>query len=162
MNEFTQMLQTWQLFYATIATASATLAGLLFVSLSLNRDRLDEHARLFARSTFGNLINVLVLALIFLVPHQQPSGLSVALFAFGCASIVPVLAQAFQLFRHSHFRAAAAARLIALPLALSLAMLVLAIMIYKRQPTAMYWPIAIIVILLGSASTNAWEILFRE
>ena len=36
MNGFGQLVQEWQVFYATIATASATLIGLLFVAMSLN------------------------------------------------------------------------------------------------------------------------------
>jgi len=65
MNNCAQMLQAWLAFYTTIASAAATLAGLLFVSLSLNRQRLDDQARMAARRTFANLIDVLVLALIF-------------------------------------------------------------------------------------------------
>lgn len=34
MNDFLNSLQSWQIFYATVAAASATLTGLLFVSLS--------------------------------------------------------------------------------------------------------------------------------
>ena len=36
MNGFGQLVQEWQVFYATIATSAATLVGLLFVSMSLN------------------------------------------------------------------------------------------------------------------------------
>lgn len=161
MNEFNQMLQSWQTFYATIASAAATLAGLLFVSLSINRSLLDEHARLYARSTFGNLINVLVLALIFLIPHQQAAGLSVSLLAFGGASFLGAALQMLPFLRKAKFQAAPMVRLAALPMALSLAILLLGILIYKRHITAMFWPIGIIVILLGSASRNAWEILFH-
>lgn len=40
MNSFHQILQSWGLFYANVAATSAILSGLLFVSLSLHRDRL--------------------------------------------------------------------------------------------------------------------------
>lgn len=162
MNEFNQMLQSWQTFYATIASAAATLAGLLFVSLSINRSLLDEHARLYARSTFGNLINVLVLALIFLIPHQQAAGLSISLLTFGLASFLGATMQVLPFLRKTKFQAIALVRLVALPMALSAAILLLAFSIYKRHTTAMFWPIGIIVVLLGSASRNAWEILFRD
>ncbi|MBI4928978.1 MAG: hypothetical protein HY835_14520 [Anaerolineae bacterium] len=35
MPDFNQELRNWQLFYSTVALASVTLAGLLFVSLPL-------------------------------------------------------------------------------------------------------------------------------
>ncbi len=40
MEKFQASIQSWQVFYATVAAASATLTGLLFVSLSLNCERL--------------------------------------------------------------------------------------------------------------------------
>ena len=137
MNEFTQMLQSWQSFYATIASASATLAGLLFVSLSLNRSRLDEQAQRFARTTFANLVNVLVLALIFLIPHQEPTALSLALLVFGCINVVVVAFESLTLWKKPAFRAKAVVRLVALPLILAVANLVVAVLIYHRHPTAM-------------------------
>ena len=42
MEIFQASIQSWQVFYATVAAVSATLTGLLFVSLSLNRDRLKD------------------------------------------------------------------------------------------------------------------------
>jgi hypothetical protein len=38
----------------------------------------------------------------------------------------------------------------------------LGIAIYQRNANAMFWPVAILVALLGSASWNAWELLFKE
>ena len=162
MNEFSQMLQSWQTFYATIASASATLAGLLFLSLSINRARLDEHARRFARGTFGNLICVLVLSLLFLVPNQEPIGLSVGLLAFGVAVLMAHIVESLSLSKQSQFSAIAIARLVALPMVLSVAIIVVGVMVYLHRPSAMYWPIAIIGLLLGSASWNAWDILLKE
>ena len=85
MRSFTEVLRDWQMFYATVATACATLTGLLFVALTLNTDilRRSENARLLdvARQAFSEFILVLMVALVFLVPHQTPVGLGVALIA---------------------------------------------------------------------------------
>ena len=97
VNHFVQMLQTWQPFYTTIATSSATLMGLLFVSLSLNRQRLDDRGRMAARRTFGSLIDVLVLALIFLIPHEHPFSLAIALSTFGIMRLLTTVFEAVQL-----------------------------------------------------------------
>jgi hypothetical protein len=164
MNNFAQMLQSWQPFYTTIATASATLTGLLFVSLSLNRKRLDDAARMAARRTFGSLIDVLVLALIFLIPHGQPFGLGIALLAFGLVRVLATVVEAVQLAKRraviTYF--SAFGRHIGLQLIFSSGIVILGIAIYHRAASAMSWPVAIVVALLGSASWNAWELLFKE
>jgi hypothetical protein len=58
MDEFLVSLQSWQILYATVAAASAALTGLLFVSLSLNRERLKgkraNKTKAMARQTFGD------------------------------------------------------------------------------------------------------------
>jgi len=164
MNNFSQMLQSWLTFYATIASASATLAGLLFVSLSVNRDRLDAHARMAARRTFANLLDVLVLALIFLIPHQQPFGLGIALIGFGLFRLFATVAEGIKIVRkrNSSMVGGTFFRQIGLHLISSSGLVALGIGIYRQNPTAMFWPVAIVVGLLGAASWNAWELLFKE
>src|SRR5512136_127715 len=87
MDAFHQSLQAWQVFYATVAAASATLTGLLFVSLSLNRERLKgvraQVTLATARRTFGDFLYVLMIALVFIIPHQVPYSLAIALLALG-------------------------------------------------------------------------------
>jgi hypothetical protein len=87
LEAFTAILRDWQSFYTTVAQSSVTLAGLLFVSLSLHRDLImrSENARLLrlARGSFEDFLTVLMLGLVFLVPHQVPMGLAVALFVLG-------------------------------------------------------------------------------
>ena len=160
MNEFAQMLQSWQPFYTTIATASATLTGLLFVSLSLNRQRLNDVARMAARRTFASLIDVLVLALIFLIPHGQPISLGIALLTFGLARVLGTVVEAIQLAKRRVLITFASH--IGLQLIFSSGIVILGIAIYHRVASAMSWPVAIVVALLGSASWNAWELLFKE
>jgi hypothetical protein len=53
MRPFAEVLRDWQMFYATVATACATLTGLLFVALTLNTAvlRRPGHARLSPSSS---------------------------------------------------------------------------------------------------------------
>jgi hypothetical protein len=164
MNNFTQMLQQWQPFYTTIATSAATLTGLLFVSLSLNRQRLDDAGRMSARRTFSNLIDVLVLALIFLIPHHRPPDLGIALLVFG---LVRFLTTVLELIKLINRRVQGAffktfAWHIGIQLALSSGIVIFGVAIFRQMESAMFWPVAIVVGLLGSASWNAWELLFKE
>lgn len=164
MNNFAQTLQSWQSFYATIASAAATLTGLLFVSLSLNRQRLDDQARMAAKRTFARLIDVLVLALIFLIPHGQPSGLGIALLVFGLVRFLTTIGEAIQLAKGRADRPdfPTIIRHSGLQLILSVGIVLLGMAIYHGNANAMFWPVAIVVALLGSASWNAWELLFKE
>src|SRR5512136_3126671 len=104
MDNFHQSLQAWQVFYATVAAASATLTGLLFVSLSLNRDRLKgarAHITLgTARRTFGDFLYVLMIALVFIIPHQVPYSLAVALLALGLSRGAGLTREAVSIFRN--------------------------------------------------------------
>jgi hypothetical protein len=58
MNAFTDQLAEWQVFYSTVALASVTLAGLLFVSLSINREAVRGGGQglslRLARESFGD------------------------------------------------------------------------------------------------------------
>lgn len=86
MDAFTQQIAQWQWFFGTVSASAATFTGLLFVSLSVNRSPTGPLAgtRLIkARRSFGDFIFVLMMGLVFLVPHQVPGGLALALLVLG-------------------------------------------------------------------------------
>src|SRR5437763_16665579 len=64
----------WHDFYLTAGAAAATLAGLLFVGLSLHLQTVVSHpeVRSLARVTLSNFFLVLLLALFMLLPTSQP------------------------------------------------------------------------------------------
>ena len=72
---FAETLHGWHDFYLLAGTAAATLAGLLFVSLSLNLERLVEpsHAHLLAlsRSTLIAFLLTLAASLMMLTPSYS-------------------------------------------------------------------------------------------
>ena len=76
MDDFLKQLQAWQPFFITLAGVSATLAGLLFVAVSLHPARQDEGARTnlrrLAEHTFADLVQVLFIGVFFAVPGQPP------------------------------------------------------------------------------------------
>ena len=83
MNGFEELVREWQIFYATIAGAAATLVGLLFVAMSLNVGMFTGTEsiglRMLSRQTLSNFLYIIVFALIFLIPRQGPLGLGVPL-----------------------------------------------------------------------------------
>lgn len=75
-ESFASSVASWQSFYMLAGTASATLIGLLFVAVSLHIDLIGkpDSSSILSRAwrTFTHFILV---ALLFLVPHQDPEGL---------------------------------------------------------------------------------------
>jgi hypothetical protein len=82
-------LTHWQPFATALAGASATLMGLLFVALSLNSHILTETdygpQRRLARLAFGAFAQLLLIALLLLLPHPTVHLLALAL---GVAALV--------------------------------------------------------------------------
>ncbi len=168
MDAFHQSLQAWQVFYATVAAASATLTGLLFVSLSLNRERLKgARAHIIlgtARRTFGDFLYVLMIALVFIIPHQVPYSLAIALLVLGCSRGIGLVRGAIRPKTAPARRAGARGSLrdIGFPLLASLGLIAVAIAILFGQMDALYWLVIVIAALLVTACWNAWELLIQE
>jgi hypothetical protein len=157
MTTFTQTLRDWQVFYTALATACSTLTGLLFVALSLNLDitRRKENAELraVARQTFSEFLLVLMVALIFLIPHQVPLGLGVALVALGAASTFPVV--------RGLLRGGRAMRVSGLALAgcLGIVGLGIGVLAGLGPTTVCNLLVFMLAALLVSACMNAWALL---
>lgn len=89
---FAETLHAWHDFYLLAGTAAATLAGLLFVSLSLNLDRLVEpsHAHLLAlaHSTLISFLLTLVASLMMLTPNYSVRFTAITLITMAIAGMV--------------------------------------------------------------------------
>jgi hypothetical protein len=168
MDSFHQSLEAWQLFYATIAAASATLTGLLFVSLSLNRERLKgERAKTViatARRTFGDFLYVLMIAIIFIVPHQVPYSLTIALLVLGITRGIGLIREARQHMRKPSGRinAPIILRVISLPFIATLGLILVAIAVAFGFTISIYGLVIVIAALLVTACWNAWLLLIEE
>src|SRR5690606_38323563 len=90
-----QAIESWNTFYTAVSAASATLVGLLFVSLSVNLKLVtgEQHAeiRALAIQTFTNFTYVLIISLIFLIPNPSPSGVGITFLIFGALGTVSVI-----------------------------------------------------------------------
>ncbi len=168
MEEFVATLQEWEIFYSTVALASVTLAGLLFVSLSIRQERMKEPAFRdivkLARGSFGDFLYVLMLGLVFLVPHPAPIGLAVALFVLGASRAVGLLRQVYTMLRTPtpKLKQAHAQRGIVLHAIASIGLIVVGIEVIRGAMVAVYALVIVIAALLTSASWDAWLILVAE
>jgi len=80
-------LSEWQNFYMLLGGSTATLAGLLFVAMSLNMNFIHQrhnlHFKCMARLTFQTFLNLLIVSLIFEVPRVPALVLGVLLAGVG-------------------------------------------------------------------------------
>ncbi len=166
MEAFPQALHDWQIFYSTVALASVTLAGLLFVSLSLRQGRNKGNSNIIrlARGSFSDFLYVLMLGLVFLVPYPAPTGLAVALFVLGISRSVGLFRQVVASLRPKSGATTVmhAMREIALRSLVSLGLLVVAIEVFRGDMAAIFGLVIVVAALLAGASWNAWLILTAE
>lgn len=75
----------WNNFYIAVATASATLTGLIFIGISISLTRILSVRGLPERAlvSLTLLLNMLVLSLLFLVPQQSPVGFGLKVLLIG-------------------------------------------------------------------------------
>lgn len=168
MDSFTDFLTRWQPFFSAVAGVAATLAGLLFVSLSLNREKItaQENRILLrlARRSFGDLLYALFIALMFLMPNHVPYPLAIPLICFSAVRgwlLVRSISRSsktgwisltkYGLLRDYSFQAVTC-----------LGLLVAAVEIYRGNILAAYLLVPIISFLLYNAGMNAWLLLMME
>jgi hypothetical protein len=165
---FQEAIRSWQMFYATLAAASATLTGLLFVSLSLNRDRLKGKragaTAQIARTTFGDFLYVIMISLVFLVPHLIPFSLVISLLVLGLARGVGIAREILhrQSSKVKFVGWKDVLQQIGLPGVISFGIILVSISIAVGQYNILYGLVGVIAALLVSACWNAWILLFLD
>ena len=87
-GDFTAVIATWQPFYNLAGSAAFTLAGLIFVAVSINigmfalaGDKGDLAQ--FARQTLGNFLALMIISLVFMVPGLNRRGTGITLLIIG-------------------------------------------------------------------------------
>ena len=87
----TDLTKQWQPFYSVLGGATATLVGLLFISLSMHSERIhkdeNSHFLRLARQTFSTYLMLLLLSLQMLVPIQKAEQLIVPLMSVGIGGL---------------------------------------------------------------------------
>jgi hypothetical protein len=83
-------LDTWHEFYAVTGEGAASLVGLLFVGLSLHLRLVISHpdVRALAGVTFTNFINTLIVALLLVIPEDNPARSGAELVAVGLVAAI--------------------------------------------------------------------------
>jgi hypothetical protein len=168
MNNFMQLVQEWQTFYATIAIAAATLVGLLFLSMSLNVGIFGGTENIglkkLAAQTLTNFLYIIVFALIFLIPRQGPIGLGVPLMCNGFAGLISTVSHLRTLFSNLPHGISGKDTFVraAMTLVAFLTLIIVSFLVIVRAgASSLYWLVAPMILLLMSASLNTWSMLIR-
>jgi hypothetical protein len=154
--------QAWSDFGVAVAGACAALAGLLFVALSINLDRILAGYRLTARagSTLILLGAPLVIALLLLIPDQGHVALGRELLVLGVVS-----GGTLAVLNPPWLRAAEQplfwwAAITATPILLLTASAIIAgIGTMTESLGGLYWLPAGVIVALVAALENAWVLL---
>jgi hypothetical protein len=167
MDAFAQSIEGWHDFYLMVGTAAATLVGLLFVSLSLNiaaiTRKANDDLRNLAAQTFSCLLMVLMFSVLFLIPSQGPHGLGLPLLGMSGYGLYDVVSHFLKVRRKQTRlwgRTSVASRFI-LPTICYLTLLTVAISVLLGQTGSLYWLVPVMILLIISASRNAWDLLLR-
>jgi len=150
----------------TVATVAGTLVGLLFISLSINRDAIvtKPTLRRLARRGFLDFIFILLIALFFLIPMQGGFYLGIELWGIGILKARVVLQQIFE--ASSNAQKSAWWNLTCeyvLPVLSIAGLAVSGWRIYHGDVSGVYYFIVpVIATLLATAGANAWRLLIME
>jgi hypothetical protein len=154
----------WDNFFLAEVGASAALAGLLFVGVSLNLTKILELPWLPGRAleALVMLLTVLVVSSLMLVPRQPPQLLGGEVLIVGLASWLMITRLHLQAWRviDPSLRQAFAGR-VACAQAASVPFIVSGIILMLQSDAGYYWLVAGVLGYFVVAVLNAWVLLIE-
>jgi hypothetical protein len=152
-------MDSWANFFVAEAGAAAALAGLVFVSISINLTRILEFPQLPLRAaeSLGVLLAVLVLALLALIPGQSPALLGVEIALVG---LVLWILLTLALMRGGKLQHRPLLRIVTnqLPPAL---FVIAGVLLYRGHPTGVLWLVPATLCALAAGMLGAWVLLIE-
>jgi modulator of FtsH protease len=150
----------WSNLFVAVAGASAALAGLLFVAVSVNVDRILTVEGLPERGmeTIVLLLGVLLVSIVGLIPGQSEVALGVELLILGLAlgafvGRLPTISQAAEVPSSWIVARWAMRALAVVPLILG------GLTVLAESGGGLYWVVAGIAFAIVGAVANAWVLL---
>jgi hypothetical protein len=162
-----EWIERWHDFYLMAGTAAVTLAGLLFVALSLHLDRFvertHEHLLALSRVTLLSFTFVLFASLFMLVPPQGARQTAIMIAAAGVAGLFFTirLTRAARHHDEAGFSRGQMRRRITVPIVAYFLMLLTAVGLWLGIGEALYMMIGAVSMILGNAAGTSWELLVQ-
>ena len=159
------LIEQWHDFFLMTGTAAVTLAGLLFVAVSINVDTLLDSRRAalldLARQAMLALLMMLIISLIFLLPAWSPRIQSAALIG-SCLVPLGFTLRGMRLDAtqgdHGLGRGVLLRRRV-LALVAYVGMLLVGVFMLRGQYEIMFFIVGPICMLFGNATGSAWEMM---
>lgn len=152
----------WTTMYGAVAGSAATLAGLLFVALTVNLARIlpDASHVARAREALGGLLSLLVLAILILIPGQPHAALGGEMLAMAAAlAAVSVRLQRETIRRLQPGRRAQWV-LRMLPVNLGTAAIaVTGVSLIAGGGGGLYWLVATVLVYFLRSALNTWTLV---
>ena len=158
----TDVMQGWQDFFVAEARASAALAGLLFVAISINLTRILEYRHLPSRAVEAllALLSVLVIATFALVPAQSALVYAAEIGGAGLVIWAIQTAALTRTWKDAHPRAKSTARILTNQLP-PLPLVIAGTLLAAGHPTALYWIVPGMLLSFAAGIFGAWVLLIE-
>jgi hypothetical protein len=170
-EDFTVAIAAWQPFYALAGSAAFTLAGLIFVAVSVKLDMValaEEQGDLvqFARQTLGNFLALMIISLVFMIPKQGPYGTGIPFLSIGML----MMWRATKLWKKFEFESKEQRLLnsalfrfkLLIPNTVCYAVLIfISVELMYGNTVYLGWMTLVIIWLLLSSSLSAWLLMLR-
>jgi hypothetical protein len=159
-------VQEWNNVAVVAGSASGALTGLLFVAVSLNRDRIAEHPALRAEAaqTLGLFLIPLIISILLVIPGTPTWVLGTELVTFGIAAAVATLVVGRgkkALGNGTEARLARVLDVISPNLLTTLLVVVAGATLLAGGGGGLYWLVPSIILALVGGVVNAWLFLTR-
>jgi hypothetical protein len=158
-------MEPWANFFLGELTASAAAAGLLFVSLSVNQNRILELGRMAERGleALGLLLLILILSSLALIPGQTPrsyGGLSLVIAVVHLALILKLQRVQWSALMREHRMVSLRAFVLA-HISIWLVVLSAALLLERNDWLGLFVLPAGILLAFITAGLNAWVLLIE-
>jgi hypothetical protein len=158
----TDAMQGWHDFFVAEAGASAALAGLLFVAISINLTRILEYRHLPSRAVEAllALLSVLVIATFALVPSQSARAYAAEIGGAGLVIWALQTVALARTWKDAHPRAKSTARILTNQLP-ALPFVIAGVLLAAGHPTALYWIVPGTLLSFAAGIFGAWVLLIE-
>ena len=162
-----EWVERWHDFYLMAGTAAATLAGLLFVALSLSLERLveesHEHLLALSRVTLLSFLIVLFASMFMLVPPSSARQTALMLGAMSVSGLATTFRMVRSAKHHEEagFSRGQVRRRLMFPTIGYVMMFLTAAGLMLRIPDMLYMMVGAMCMILGNAAGTSWELLVQ-
>ncbi len=161
---FTHVIASWHTFYTAVTEASATLAGLLFFSITYSGSVIErpenDHLHRLAEQALSNFVMLMVIGLLFLIPNQTAAGLGIPIFAIAVFSTYRSAHRLWKQHKHVDNTRYLYLRFIT-SLVCSLILVGFAEDLLRQESVTFFWLTGVVIIFIISTCSDAWFLLME-